>query len=157
MSRGPNRDSIFAVFSQAGSPVNSQATTDKRKDQRVEFFLIPVQREQVPVWVFKPAHEKQGHGGVIANVSKSGLQILTLAEKPLTAQHYELKLLLDEEQGIEPFSAHMRRAWSESLSTLIDVSGFEYQSTGSSAGEFLTAFESFADRKIWVRGVLLPQ
>ncbi|MEJ6006776.1 hypothetical protein WG899_14575 [Paucibacter sp. AS339] len=136
--------------------MNPQATIDQRKDQRVEFFLIPVQREQVPVWVFKPEQDQQGHAGVIANVSKGGLQILSIAETPLTAKHYELKLLLDEQQGIEPFTAQLRRAWSESLTALLDVNGFEYLHSDSAAAEFLNNFESFARRKIWVRCVLIP-
>jgi len=136
--------------------VNQQATIDKRKDQRVEFFLIPVEREQVPVWVFKPEQDIEGHAGVVANVSKGGLQILTNAEVPLAAGRYQLKLLLDEGQGIQPFSAQLRRAWSESLTALVDVNGFEYLDSDNSAAEFLSSFERFAQRKVWVRCVLLP-
>lgn len=136
--------------------MNQQATTDKRKDHRVEFFLIPVEREQIPVWVFKPEQDLEGHAGVVTNVSKGGLQILTNAEIPLSAGRYQLKLLLDEGHGIQPFSAQLRRAWSESLTALVDVNGFEYLGTDSPAAEFLSTFESFANRKVWVRCVLLP-
>ncbi len=136
--------------------MNPQTTLDKRRDQRVEFFLIPVEREQLPVWVFKPEQDVMGHAGVVANVSKGGLQILTHAESPLQDSRYQLKLILDEGQGVQPFSAQLRRAWSESLTALVHVNGFEYLDSNNAAAEFLSNFELFAKRKVWIRCVLLP-
>lgn len=127
-----------------------------RKDPRVEFFLVPVDREQVPVWVFKPETDSTAHAGVVANVSRGGLQVLTLSDAPLNAQHYEVKLLLDEDEGVPPFKGPVRRIWTESLTSLINTNGFEFEVLNSSAEQFLAAFKVSAHQQRWVRCVLLP-
>ena len=49
---------------------------DQRRFPRVEFFLVPEQHEQLPVWVIKPEGLAEARGGVVVNLSEAGLQIL---------------------------------------------------------------------------------
>ena len=74
---------------------------DQRRSPRVEFFLVPEEHEQLPVWVIKPQSLADARGGVVVNLSEEGLQILTAAEPPLDAQHYEPRLLLGEDEGVQ--------------------------------------------------------
>ena len=97
---------------------------DQRRSPRVEFFLVPAEHEQLPVWVIKPEGLAEARGGVVVNLSEAGLQILASAEPPLDAQYYELRLLLGKDEGVPLFSASVRRVWTRPLSRIVQLGGF---------------------------------
>jgi len=130
---------------------------DQRRFPRVEFFLVPSEHEQLPVWVIKPEGLSDARGGVVVNLSEAGLQILSAVEPPLDAQHYELRLLLGEDEGVPLFSAAVRRVWSRPLSQLVQLGGFEFESANSQAEEFLLAQTAQITARKWVRCVLVER
>ncbi|MEO6279797.1 PilZ domain-containing protein [Roseateles sp.] len=130
---------------------------DQRRSPRVEFFLVPEEHEQLPVWVIKPEGLANARGGVVVNLSEDGLQILASAEPPLDARHYELRLLLGEDDGVPLFSADVRRVWSRPLNQLVQLSGFEFESPNSEAEEFLLAQTAQITARKWVRCVLVER
>ncbi len=130
---------------------------DQRRSPRVEFFLVPEEHEQLPVWVIKPQSLADARGGVVVNLSEEGLQILTAAEPPLDAQHYELRLLLGEDEGVPLFSASVRRVWSRPLSQIVQLCGFEFESSNSQAEEFLRTQTAQITARKWVRCVLMER
>lgn len=130
---------------------------DQRRSPRVEFFLVPAEHEQLPVWVIKPQGLSDARGGVVVNLSENGLQILCAAEPVLDALHYELRLLLGEDEGVPLFSAAVRRVWTRPLSRLVQLSGFEFESANSQAEEFLRAQTAQITARKWVRCVLVER
>jgi hypothetical protein len=130
---------------------------DQRRFPRVEFFLVPDEHEQLPVWVIKPEGLTDARGGVVVNLSEAGLQVLASAEPPLDAQHYELRLLLGEDEGVPLFSADVRRVWHRPLSQLVQLVGFEFASPNSQAEEFLLAQTAQITARKWVRCVLVER
>jgi hypothetical protein len=133
------------------------STIDQRRSPRVEFFLVPAEHEQLPVWVIKPQGLTEAHGGVVVNLSEDGLQILCAAEPALEANHYELRLLLGEDEGVPLFSAAVRRVWTRPLSRIVQLSGFEFESSNSQAEEFLRAQTAQITARQWVRCVLVER
>lgn len=131
--------------------------SDQRRFPRVEFFLLPAKHEQLPVWVIKPEGLADARGGVVVNLSEAGLQILAAAEPALDAQHYELRLLLGEDEGVPLFSAAVRRVWSRPLSQLVQLGGFEFESANSEAEEFLRTQTAQITARQWVRCVLVER
>lgn len=130
---------------------------DQRRSPRVEFFLVPAEHEQLPVWVIKPEGMADARGGVVVNLSEEGLQILTAADPLLDAQHYELRLLLGEDEGVPLFSASVRRVWSRPLSRIVQLCGFEFESSNSQAEEFLRTQTAQITARKWVRCVLVER
>ena len=130
---------------------------DQRRSPRVEFFLVPAEHEQLPVWVIKPEGLAEARGGVVVNLSEAGLQILASAEPPLDAQYYELRLLLGEDEGVPLFSASVRRVWTRPLSRIVQLGGFEFTSPNSEAEEFLLAQTAQITARKWVRCVLVER
>lgn len=133
------------------------SSPDQRRFPRVEFFLVPDEHEQLPVWVIKPEGLSQARGGVVVNLSEAGLQILAAAEPTLDAWHYELRLLLGEDDGVPLFSADVRRVWSRPLSRSVQLSGFEFESQNSQAEEFLLTQTAQITARKWVRCVLVER
>lgn len=132
-------------------------TPDQRRFPRVEFFLVPEAQEQLPVWVFKPESARDGRAGVVINLSGGGLQIAVSAEEPLAAQHYELRLLLGEDEGVPLFSADVRRVWSRPLNCSAQLGGFEFESNNSEAEQFLLVQTAHVAERRWVHCVLLER
>jgi hypothetical protein len=130
---------------------------DHRRFPRVEFFLVPAEHEQLPVWVIKPEGLSDARGGVVVNLSEAGLQVLAAAEPALEAQHYELRLLLGEDEGVPLFSAAVRRVWTRPLSQLVQLCGFEFEAPNSQAEEFLRTQTAQITARKWVRCVLVEQ
>ena len=133
------------------------SVTDQRRSPRVEFFLVPAEHEQLPVWVIKPEGMANARGGVVVNLSEAGLQILASAEPALDADSYELRLLLGEDEGVPLFSAAVRRVWSRPLSQIVQLGGFEFDAPNSQAEEFLLAQTAQITARKWVRCVLVER
>jgi hypothetical protein len=133
------------------------ATPDQRRFPRVEFFFVPDANEQLPVWVFKPESETIGRAGVVVNLSGGGLQIAVSADEPLLAQHYEMRLLLGEDEGVPLFSAQVRRVWSRPLNVSAQLGGFEFETNSSDAEQFLLVQTAHVASRRWVRCVLVER
>lgn len=133
------------------------SSIDQRRSPRVEFFLVPDEHEQLPVWVIKPESLASARGGVVVNLSEAGLQILAAAEPPLEAPQYELRLLLGEDDGVPLFSADVRRVWTRPLSKIVQLCGFEFETPNSQAEEFLQAQTAQITARKWVRCVLVER
>lgn len=132
-------------------------STDQRRFPRVEFFLVPEANEQLPVWVFKPEREALARAGVVVNLSSGGLQIAVSAQEPLLAQHYEMRLLLGEDEGVPLFTADVRRVWSRPLNCSSQLGGFEFETPSSDAEQFLTMQTAHVAARRWVHCVLLER
>lgn len=133
------------------------SASDQRRFPRVEFFLVPDAHEQLPVWVIKPEGLAGARGGVVVNLSEAGLQILAAAQPALEAEHYGLRLLLGEGEGVPLFSADVRRVWTRPLSSRVQLCGFEFSAANSQAEEFLLAQTAQITARRWVRCVLLER
>ncbi|MDG0852250.1 PilZ domain-containing protein [Roseateles puraquae] len=130
---------------------------DQRRYPRVEFFLVPEAHEQLPVWVIKPESATDGRAGVVVNLSEGGLQIAVSADEPLQGQHYEMRLLLGEDDGVPLFSADVRRVWSRPLNCSAQLGGFEFASHSSEAEQFLVAQTAHVTARRWVHCVLVER
>lgn len=131
--------------------------SEQRRHSRVSFFLVPVEREQVPIWVFVPP-ASPGTAGVVVNMSESGIQVLTTAESPLHSDRYAMRLIIEPEATeVAPFEGTVRRIWSRDLNALGTMHGMAFDNEHSDAAEFLRATRPGLEKKRWVRCVLIPQ
>ncbi|MFX8235244.1 hypothetical protein ABTL20_21675, partial [Acinetobacter baumannii] len=71
--------------------------------------------------------------------------------------HYELRLLLGEDDGVPLFSAAVRLVWSRPLSRIVQVGGFEFESANSQAEEFVRTQTAQITARKWVRCVLVER
>ena len=141
------------------APPHHTPSNEQRRHGRVEFFLVPVRREQLPVWVFKPDDLAAGHAGLVVNAGAGGLQVFTAADAPLTGSSYRLHLL-DATGGAGPAArpeVEVQRVWSRELTRLGTLSGFRFAEEDEHAGRLLTGqLSADIDPPGWVRCVLLP-
>lgn len=132
------------------------ASVDHRLHRRVEFFLVPVQREQVPVWVFKPADALEASAGLVMNLSDGGLQVLTAADDVLDRSAYEIQLLLGEDETVPRFRGRVARVWTREASSTGWLSGLRFDDRTSPAEDFIRVYQADAEGRRWVRCLLLP-
>lgn len=123
---------------------------ENRKHQRVEFLRVPVDREQVPVWLFKGPDQESGIAGLIVNVSDGGVKVLTCATHPMTFTACRMDLMLGEDEGVTPFSGRLRRVWTSPFSKFGNVNGFEFLER-SPLAEFVMQAKPDPMRRSWVR------
>jgi hypothetical protein len=146
----------FQPMTTPEQPTPEQPTPEQRKHERVNFFLVPVEREMVPVWVFKPELDGQSHAGLILNHSESGMQVLTGVDDDVEGERFAFMLLVEESQSPAQFTGQARRVWSRPLGKLGNLSGFEFESGDSSAHAFLEEFAPSLEQRRWVRCLLQP-
>lgn len=127
---------------------------EQRRSSRVEFFLVPVDGEQVPVWHFVPPHHAHQTAGLILNLSLGGLQVLTAADALLEAPNYRVELALGEPDGLPAFGGEVRRVWCRPLSQRGDLHGFMFTDPASPAAAFLNQYQPSLQRRDWVRCTL---
>ncbi len=132
-------------------------SVDHRSHRRVEFFLVPVQREQVPVWIFKPADALEASAGLVMNLSDGGLQVLTAADDALQRPAYEIQLLLGEDEAVPRFRGRVTRVWTREAPTSVGwLSGLRFDDERSSAEDFIRVYQSPTPERRWVRCLLVP-
>jgi hypothetical protein len=132
----------------------NQDVVDQRRHPRVEFFLVPTEQEQLPVWVFKPEALVDSHAGLILDMSEGGLQLLTNAEDDLAPGRYEIQLMPDGSAPDQAFSVDARLIWSSPLSKFGHLSGFEFDDLNSPASQFLADYGLSVSERKWVRCLL---
>ncbi len=132
-------------------------SVDHRSHRRVEFFLVPDRREQIPVWIFKPADAVDAIAGLVMNLSDGGLQVLSAADEAPSSTAYELQLLLGEDETVPRFRGGVLRVWTREAATTGWLSGFRFEDEHSSAEDFILAYQSATPTRRWVRCLLLPR
>jgi hypothetical protein len=130
---------------------------ERRSSPRASFFLVPVARERVPVWVFTPVARGEGFAGLVLDMSDSGVKLLIEADATLLSDRYDLRLVLGEDDGVVPFEGAVRLAWSEPPTLSGRVCGVEFEREDASARLFIDAFLSDAPSGRWVRCVMTPR
>jgi hypothetical protein len=149
--------SCHSCIPQQGEKTVSNDVVDQRKHPRVEFFLVPTDKEQLPVWVFKPDTLPDSHAGLILNMSEGGVQLLTSAEDPITGDRFEIQLMPDSGVVEEGFKVLGRRVWSQPLTKLGQLHGFEFDDLSSPASQFLADYGLSVSERKWVRCLLVVQ
>jgi hypothetical protein len=131
-------------------------SVDHRSHRRVEFFLVPVQREHVPVWIFKPADALEASAGLVMNLSDGGLQVLTAADDALERPAYEIQLLLGEDEAVPRFRGRVTRVWTREAASSGWLSGLRFDDDHSAAEDFIRVYQASATGRRWVRCLLVP-
>ncbi len=140
-------------------PIVTLVSADHRAQRRVEFFMVPLDRGQMPVWVFKPADVVEAVAGLVMNLSDGGVQVLTTGERGLDDGAHEIQLLLDEEAAVPRFRGRVTRVWTREADGMGWLSGLRFDKTRSPAEDFLRTYQaavSGAAQRRWVRCLLTP-
>lgn len=132
------------------------STNERRLQPRVEFFLVPQDREQVPVWVFKPPERADDHAGLLLDFSDRGAQILTAAERPLDRERYHLRVVEAAASPIEPFTGIARVVWTRPHSGFGLLNGLAFEGERSPAETFLQSYAPGSAGRAWLRCLLSP-
>lgn len=130
------------------------SSTEQRKDQRVEFFMVPVGHAHFPVWVFKPEGDEAAHAGLIVNASQSGIQVLTDIQQPLNHGDYVLHVLAEDVGNGDGFRARVTRIWSEPVGSLYQRSGLAFSSGAEDILTYLETNTVKSDDHRWLRCTL---
>ena len=133
------------------------SAVEHRHHRRVEFFLVPSQREPVPVWVFKPADAADAIAGLVMNLSQGGLQVLTASGDAPDRAGYEIQLLLGEADAVPRFRGRVTRVWTREADSAGWLSGLRFDDERSSAEVFVRAWRASMPERGWVRCVLVPR
>jgi hypothetical protein len=133
------------------------SSVEHRSHRRVEFFLVPSQREQVPVWVFKPADAIQATAGLVVNLSEGGVQVLTASGDAPDRAAYEIQLLLGEPEAVPRFRGRVTRVWTHEAASAGWLSGLRFDDERSSAEDFIRSYRASMPERGWVRCLLVPR
>ncbi len=133
-----------------------------RAHERVELAPAEMQPKQIPLWVYTSPEELDASNGLVMNLSQSGLQVMTGADR-VNGDHYEVRLMLDgqsEKSADSEFSGPIRRVWSRDVRDAdfgdSQLSGFEFEHPDSPAEQFLRKRGS-SDRDGLVRCMLVAR
>ena len=131
------------------------SAVEHRHHRRVAFFLVPRQREHVPVWVFTPADAVEAIAGLVTNLSESGVQVLTQSSDAPDRAKYEIQLLLGEPEAVPRFRGRVTRIWTREAPSPGWLSGFRFEGVRSSAEDFIRTYRASTPERAWVRCLLL--
>lgn len=134
-----------------------RTSVDHRTHRRVEFFLVPDRREQVPVWVFKPADALEASAGLVMNLGEGGLQVLTASDDAPVHPAYEIQLLLGEDETVPRFRGRVSRVWTREAASAGWLSGLRFDDEHSPAEDFIRAWQAAVPERRWVRCLLMPR
>lgn len=156
LAPGKRRDASPLCWTARKGTSMPTAFSDHRSHRRVEFFLVPVAREQVPVWVFKPAGATEASAGLVMNLGEGGLQVLTASDDAPSRDAYEIELLLGEDDTVPRFRGRVTRVWTREAPVAGWLSGLRFDDEHSSAEDFIRVYQSSAPARRWVRCLLVP-
>ncbi|HEY4081583.1 MAG TPA: PilZ domain-containing protein [Burkholderiaceae bacterium] len=136
---------------------DAQRHRDQREYERVEFQLSPVVEHSG--WMSQPKDAPRDalNAGLVMNLSQTGLQVMTSAEHPLTADHYEVRLLVNDDHDSIDYSGPVRRVWTRELGEPSQLSGFEFEHPDSPTSNFLQHHSLHAQDQSFVRCVLVER
>ncbi|MBB2487850.1 hypothetical protein H5407_21650 [Mitsuaria sp. WAJ17] len=109
-------------------PLPQALATDTRQHERVTFFLLPVKREHIPVWIFVPPGFAHGVAALVMNLSEGGVQVFAPGGMEWSAGPLMLHLL-DGDVGTAAtrhFSIRVRRLWKKTVSHSGDLHGLAF-------------------------------
>lgn len=101
---------------------------ENRVYKRVQFFMVPAAEHEIrPIWVFNSQNPGNSLAGLVANMSESGIQVLTGIEEMPENTQYRLTFLMDENAGeVNLPDCHVQWVWSEPAAGLYTRSGFTF-------------------------------
>lgn len=123
---------------------------------RVTFFLLPLGREQIPVWVFVPAHLAQGIAALVLHLGEQGLQVFTPPGVDWGTGPMRLHLL-EAAQGshaTHPQSVRVQRLWRRTISHSGDLHGLVFLEAEGPAETTLRHHHPEPLARNWMRCVL---
>lgn len=135
----------------------SKVQPEQRAHPRVDFLLVPVRREQLPVWIFRPEDAADACTGLVVNAGSGGLQILVNAEAPPAPDQARLRLILAGCAGLSPYEGEVERVWSRPLSHFAVLHGYRFLDEACAAQEFLATFRPSLEDAQWVRCTIGPR
>lgn len=135
----------------------TRTSAEHRTHRRVEFFLVPDRRGQVPVWVFKPADAIEASAGLVMNLGEGGLQVLTASDDAPVHAAYEIQLLLGEDETVPRFRGRVSRVWTREAASAGWLSGLRFDDEHSPAEDFIRTWHAAAPERRWVRCLLVPR
>lgn len=137
--------------------VVTTSAVEHRHHRRVEFFLVPSQREPIPVWVFKPTDAVDAIAGLVMNLSEGGVQVLTAPGAAPDRAAWEIQLLLGEAEAVPRFRGRVTRVWTREAASSGWLSGLRFDDAHSSAEVFIRSWRASMPERGWVRCVLVPR
>ncbi|MFZ6799644.1 PilZ domain-containing protein [Undibacterium sp. Di24W] len=102
---------------------------ENRKFERSSFFLVQIERDFLPIWVFQPHDDSAGLLGVLVDASEGGLQILLQKNILVVGQQFEMFIINQiggDDLPLPP--AHIQLVWSEDIANTYTKCGFTFQS-----------------------------
>jgi len=109
--------------------MNMAHDVENRKFERSSFFLVQIERDFLPVWVFQPHDDTAGLLGVLVDASEGGLQILLQKNTLHVGQQFEMFVINQiggDELSLPP--AKIQLVWSEDIANTYTKCGFIFQS-----------------------------
>lgn len=106
---------------------------EQRRSERAQFFNAVDEQGMHPVWVFRRT-VVEATLGLMVNISRGGVQILTSKDTPLDGDVYKLIVFIDRDGVTTSHSAIVSRQWSGSEGTLYLKHGFAFEESTEVAG-----------------------
>ena len=127
------------ISTTAPQSLAASSAHELRAHERVELAPAELQPRQIPLWVYTSPEELDASNGLVMNLSQSGLQVMTGADR-LSGEHFEVRLMIDDRADSE-FSGPIRRVWSRDVRDAdfgdSQLSGFEFEHPDSPAEQLL--------------------
>lgn len=125
---------------------------------RVTFFLLPLEREQIPVWVFVPPDVEHGTAALVVNLSEQGIQVFTPPGVNWGTGLMRLHLLegADGPAPLRRCSARVQRLWRRTISHSGDLHGLVFVDPDAAAERYLRQRRPEPLARNWVRCVIEP-
>lgn len=125
---------------------------------RATCFLLPIGREQVPVWVFPPAHLQHAHAGLVLRAGARELLVFTRPDLDWGCGGLRLHVLdalsppeMDAPPAPAPDGIGVRRLWRRTMSHSGDLQGLALQDLDSAMARRLHQHRPDPTAHRWVR------
>lgn len=122
----------------------------------VTCFLLPLGREQIPVWVFVPAALAHGTPALVVRLGEQGLQVFTPPGAAWGTGRLRLHLLeqADGSHAPHPDSVRVQRLWRRTVSHSGDLHGLALLEAGGPAATALRRRSPEPLARNWMRAVI---
>jgi hypothetical protein len=84
---------------------------ERRTSSRVQCFLVEEVKQQLPVWVFRPADEADAVLALVVDIAVSGIQVLIDPRRPVGPGYRKIHLLPVEEIGFRGAYLSVQFLW----------------------------------------------
>ena len=126
-------------------------------EARVTAFLLPLGREQIPVWVFVPAALAHGTAALVLHLGDQGLQVFSPPGAPWGTGPLRLHLLDELGEAAWPSDgALVQRLWRRTISHSGDLHGLAFLERAGPAELALRERSPEVRARNWVRCVIEP-